>query len=213
MTVLFHCFFKSAIKKVAAYAYSTLVLSVFIAFFVSLAACSDKKLEFKGVDITGADYAQNFKLEDQFGKTRTIADFKGKAVVIFFGFTQCPDVCPTAMADLAEVKKLLGKDGEKMQGIFISLDPERDTAPVLKAYMENFDPTFIALRGSLEQTAEVAKHFKIFYKKVEGRTASSYTLDHSAGSYAFDPQGQIRLYNRYGGGPKPLAEDIALLLK
>ena len=213
MTLLFHCFFKSAIKKVAACAYSTLVLSVFIAFFVSLAACSDKKLEFKGVDITGADYAQNFKLEDQFGKTRTIADFKGKAVVIFFGFTQCPDVCPTAMADLAEVKKLLGKDGEKMQGIFISLDPERDTAPVLKAYMENFDPTFIALRGSLEQTAEVAKHFKIFYKKVEGRTASSYTLDHSAGSYAFDPQGQIRLYNRYGGGPKPLAEDIVLLLK
>ena len=175
MTLLFHCFFKSAIKKVAACAYSTLVLSVFITFFVSLAACSDKKLEFKGVDITGADYAQNFKLEDQFGKTRTIADFKGKAVVIFFGFTQCPDVCPTAMADLAEVKKLLGKDGEKMQGIFISLDPERDTAPVLKAYMENFDPTFIALRGSLEQTAEVAKHFKIFYKKVEGRTASDKT--------------------------------------
>ena len=117
------------------------------------------------------------------------------------------------MAELAEVKKLLGKDGDKLQGIFVSLDPERDTAPVLKAYMENFDPTFLALRGSLDQTAEVAKHFKIFYKKVEGRTASSYTLDHSAGSYVFDTQGQIRLYNRYGSGAQALAEDVALLLK
>ena len=178
-----------------------------------MTACTEKKPEFKGIDITGADYAQNFKLEDQFGKTRTMADFKGKAVVVFFGFTQCPDACPTSMAELAEVKKLLGKDGDKLQGIFVSLDPERDTAPVLKAYMENFDPTFIALRGSLDQTAEVAKHFKIFYKKVEGRTASSYTLDHSAGSYVFDTQGQIRLYNRYGSGAQALAEDVALLLK
>ncbi len=200
-------------KSIAARAYSALTFGVFCVLFGFLTACSEKKLEFRGVDITGADYAQNFKLQDQFGQTRTIADFKGKAVVLFFGFTQCPDVCPTSMAELAEVKKLLGKDGDKLQGIFVSLDPERDTAPVLKAYMENFDPSFIALRGSLDQTAEVAKHFKIFYKKVEGRTAGSYTLDHSAGSYVFDTQGQIRLYNRYGGGAKPLVEDIALLLK
>ena len=201
------------IKNIAARAHSTLALGIFITVFGFLTACTEKKPEFKGIDITGADYAQNFKLEDQFGKTRTMADFKGKAVVVFFGFTQCPDACPTSMAELAEVKKLLGKDGDKLQGIFVSLDPERDTAPVLKAYMENFDPTFLALRGSLDQTAEVAKHFKIFYKKVEGRTASSYTLDHSAGSYVFDTQGQIRLYNRYGSGAQALAEDVALLLK
>ena len=117
------------------------------------------------------------------------------------------------MAELAEVKKLLGKDGDKLQGVFVSLDPERDTAPVLKAYMEAFDPSFLALSGSLEQTAAVAKQFKIYYKKVEGRTATSYTLDHSAGSYTFDPQGRIRLYNRYGSGVQALASDIQLLLK
>ena len=200
-------------KNIAACEYPTAVTAIFMALFLLLTGCTEKKLEFKGVDITGADYAQNFKLQDQFGKTRTMADFKGKAVVVFFGFTQCPDVCPTSMAELAEVKKLLGKDGDKLQGIFVSLDPERDTAPVLKAYMENFDPTFIALRGSLDQTAEIAKHFKIFYKKVEGRTAGSYTLDHSAGSYVFDTQGQIRLYTRYGSGAKALADDVVLLLK
>jgi protein SCO1/2 len=165
------------------------------------------------VDITGADYAQDFALPDQFDKPRTMADFKGKAVVIFFGFTQCPDVCPTAMADLVEVKKLLGADGDKVQGIFITIDPERDTPLVLKAYLGNFDPMFIALRGSAEQTAAVAKHFKVHYKKVEGKTPGSYTMDHSAGSYVLDPQGRIRLYTRYGSGAQALAEDIKLLLK
>ena len=184
-----------------------------MSFFMLISGCAEKKPEFKGVDITGADYAQNFSMTDQFGKTRTIADFKGKAVVVFFGFTQCPDVCPTSMTELAEVKKLLGKDGDKLQGVFVSLDPERDTAPVLKAYMEAFDPSFLALSGSLEQTAAVAKQFKIYYKKVEGRTATSYTLDHSAGSYTFDPQGRIRLYNRYGSGVQALVSDIQLLLK
>ena len=200
-------------KTIAAYAIPTALVGVFMSFFMLISGCAEKKPEFKGVDITGADYAQNFSMTDQFGKTRTIADFKGKAVVVFFGFTQCPDVCPTSMAELAEVKKLLGKDGDKLQGVFVSLDPERDTAPVLKAYMEAFDPSFLALSGSLEQTAAVAKQFKIYYKKVEGRTATSYTLDHSAGSYTFDPQGRIRLYNRYGSGVQALASDIQLLLK
>ena len=200
-------------KNIAAHAISTVLLGIFISFFMLISGCAEKKPEFKGVDITGADYAQNFSMTDQFGKTRTIADFKGKAVVVFFGFSQCPDVCPTSMAELAEVKKLLGKDGDKLQGVFVSLDPERDTAPVLKAYMEAFDPSFLALSGSLEQTAAVAKQFKIYYKKVEGRTATSYTLDHSAGSYTFDPQGRIRLYNRYGSGVQALASDIQLLLK
>jgi protein SCO1 len=183
------------------------------ALFVLLTACSEQKMQFKGVDITGADYAQNFSLPDQFGVTRTVADFKGKAVVVFFGFAQCPDVCPTSMAELAEVKKLLGKDGDKLQGIFITIDPERDTAQVLKSYMENFDPSFLALRGTPEQTEQVAKHFKTYYKKVEGKTPGSYTMDHSAGSFVFDPQGRVRLYNRYGSGAVALADDIKLLLK
>jgi protein SCO1 len=178
-----------------------------------ISGCSEPKPQFKSVDITGADYAQNFSLPDQFGKTRTVADFKGKVVVVFFGFAQCPDVCPTSMAELAEAKKLLGKEGDKLQGIFITVDPERDTQQVLKAYMENFDPSFLALRGSLEQTALTAKHFRIYYQKVEGKTPGSYTLDHSAGNYIIDSQGRIRLFTRYGSGAAALAEDIKLLLK
>jgi protein SCO1 len=198
-----------AIKKLAAYA----LFYGSIAVFGIISGCSEQKMQFKAVDITGADYAQNFSLPDQFDKVRTMADFKGKAVVVFFGFTQCPDVCPITMADLVEVKKLLGKDGDKVQGIFITIDPERDTAPVLKAYLANFDPTFIGLRGTAEQTAAVAKHFKVHYKKAEGKTASSYTMDHSAGSYVLDPQGRIRLYTRYGSGAQALADDMKLLLK
>ncbi len=183
------------------------------ALLVLVSGCSDPKMQFKGVDITGADYAQNFSLPDQFGNTRTIADFKGKVVVVFFGFAQCPDVCPTTMAELAGVKKSLGADADKLQAVFITVDPERDSAAVLKAYMENFDPSFIALRGTPEQTAAVAKHFKIYYKKNEGKTPSSYTMDHSAGSYVFDPQGRVRLYTRYGSGAAAVADDIKLLLK
>lgn len=184
-----------------------------LAILFTISGCSEPKPQFKAVDITGADYAQDFALPDQFGKTRTMADFKGKAVVVFFGFTQCPDACPTAMAELAEAKKLLGKDGDRLQGIFISIDPERDTAPVLKAYMENFDPSFLALRGTLEQTALSAKKFRIYYKKVDGKTPGSYTMDHSTGSYVLDPQGRIRLFTRYGSGAAALADDIRLLLK
>jgi protein SCO1 len=184
-----------------------------IATIAIISGCSEPKPPFKSVDITGADYAQNFALPDQFGKTRTVADFKGKAVVVFFGFTQCPDACPTSMADLAEAKKLLGKDGDKLQGIFISIDPERDTPSMLKAYMENFDPSFLALRGTPEQTAQTAKQFRVFYQKVEGKTPGSYTMDHSAGSYILDQQGHIRLFSRYGTGAAALADDIKLLLK
>lgn len=177
------------------------------------AGCTEQKTAFASVDVTGADYAQKFALTDQFGKLRTQADFLGKIVVVFFGFAQCPDVCPTTMAELAEVKKLLGKDGNKLQVVFITVDPDRDTAPVLKAYMENFDPDFIALRGSPEELAATAKHFKIYYKKVEGKTPGSYTMDHSAGSYVLDTQGRVRLFTRYGSGAAALAQDIKLLLK
>jgi protein SCO1 len=191
---------------------NTWTVAIFSCFLL-LTACSEQKQQFKAVDITGADYSQNFSLPDQFGQTRTMADFKGKVVVVFFGFAQCPDVCPTTMAELAEVKKSLGKDGDKLQGIFITVDPERDTPEVLKAYMQNFDPSFLALRGSLEQTAATAKHFKTYYKKVDGKTGTSYTMDHSAGSYVLDTQGRVRLYTRYGSGAAALAEDIKILLK
>lgn len=175
--------------------------------------CVDSKAQFKSVDITGADYAKDFNLPDQDGRMRSMKDFAGKAVVVFFGFTQCPDVCPTTLQEIAQARKLLGPDGDKVQGIFVTVDPERDTPEILKAYMGNFDPGFVALRGSPEQLAAMAKDFKVYYKKVEGKTPGSYTMDHSAASYVYDPQGRLRLYSRYGSGPQALADDLKLLLK
>jgi protein SCO1/2 len=176
-----------------------------------LAACGDRKPQFNAVDLTGADYAKDFQLPDTDGKVRSLQDFKGKAVVVFFGYTQCPDVCPTTMADIAQAKKLLGADGAKVQGIFITIDPERDTPELLKAYVANFGPDFVALRGTPEQTAAVAKDFKVYYKKVEGK-GGNYTMDHSAASFVYDPQGRLRLYARYGAGPQVLADDLKQLL-
>ncbi|MDP2035087.1 MAG: SCO family protein [Polaromonas sp.] len=181
--------------------------------FGLMSGCTEAKPQFTSIDITGADYAKDFALTDHNGQMRSIKDFAGKVVVVFFGFTQCPDVCPTSMAELAEIKKMLGADGDRLQGLFVSLDPERDTPEVLKAYMANFDPGFLALRPDLDQLPQVAKDFKIFYKKVDGKTPGSYTLDHSAGSYVFDPQGRVRLYSRYGTGAPALAADVKLLLK
>lgn len=198
---------RSTIKLIANYAVVACATGV-------LAACSKEAApQFKSIDLTGADYAKNFVLPDQNGQIRSIKDFSGKVVVVFFGFTQCPDVCPTSMAELAQIKKSLGTDGDKLQAIFITVDPERDTPELLKAYMGNFDPTFLALRPAIEKLPEVAKDFKIYYKKVEGKTPGSYSMDHSAGSYVYDPKGQVRLYNRYGTGPEGLTSDIRLLLK
>ncbi|MFY8084649.1 MAG: SCO family protein [Rubrivivax sp.] len=167
---------------------------------------------FKGIDITGADYARELPLTDPDGKRRSLAEFKGRVVVVFFGFTQCPDVCPTTMVELAAVKKQLGADGERVQGIFVTVDPERDTPELLKAYVDNFDADFVALRGSPEETLAAAKHFKVFFAKVPGKTEGSYTIDHTAGSYVFDPQGRVRLFTRHGTGPEALAHDLRLLL-
>lgn len=178
-----------------------------------LTGCAPEKPQFKSIDLTGADYAQAFSLLDQNGQRRTVKDFAGRVVVVFFGFTQCPDVCPTSMAELSEVKRLLGADGSRLQAVFITVDPERDTPELLKAYMANFDPTFLALRPTLAELPQVAKDFKIYYKKVDGKAKGSYSMDHSAGSYIYDPQGRIRLYNRYGSGADVLASDIRLLLK
>jgi protein SCO1 len=188
--------------------------TLFALFFLLLAAaCSDKAPQFKSIDLTGADYAKNFSLPDVNGQTKTIADFQGKVVVVFFGFTQCPDVCPTTMAEVAEAKKLLGKDGERVTAIFVTVDPERDTPQVLKAYMQSFDPSFTALRGSEAQVAALAKDFKVYFKKVDGKTPTSYTFDHTAASFVYDPQGKLRLYTRYGLGPQALADDLRILLR
>jgi protein SCO1 len=167
---------------------------------------------FKGIDITGAEYARELSLPDANGKLRTLADFKGKVVVVFFGFTQCPDVCPSTMAELAAVKRELGPDGDRVVGIFVTVDPERDTPPILKAYVEAFDPSFVALRGTLEETKAVTKHFKVFYAKVPGKSEGSYSVDHTAGSFIFDAQGRVRLFTRYGTGAPALVHDLKILL-
>ena len=167
---------------------------------------------FKGIDITGAEYARSLALPDAEGRPRTLADFKGKVTVVFFGFTQCPDVCPTTMVELAQVRKALGPDGARVQGVFVTIDPERDTPELLQAYVANFSADFVALRGSLEQTREAAKEFKVFFAKAPGKTEGAYSMDHTAGSYIFDAEGRIRLFTRYGTGAEALTHDLKLLL-
>ena len=185
-----------------------------LSFLLATAAagCMDSKPAFKAVDITGAEYARDFPLPDTTGRMRSVKDFQGKAVVVFFGFTQCHDVCPTTLTELSTARQLLGADGARVQGIFVTVDPERDTPQVLQAYLANFGPDYVGLRGTPEQLAAVAKDFKIYYKKVEGKTPGSYTMDHSAASYVYDPQGRLRLYTRYGSGAKALADDLKILL-
>lgn len=195
-----------ALKLIAACAVSAGAAGLF-------SACSEQKPAFASIDLTGATYAKHFALTDHNGRVRQLPDFAGKVVVLFFGYTQCPDVCPTAMAELANIKTALGKDGERLQGLFVSIDPERDTPEVLKAYMGNFDPSFLALTTSPEKLAELAKDFKVYYKKVEGKTPTSYTMDHSAGSYVYDTKGQLRLFTRYGSAAQGLTDDIRQLLK
>ncbi|MBA3057038.1 MAG: SCO family protein [Gammaproteobacteria bacterium] len=197
---------RNALKIIATYALFTGAAAI-------ITACSEKKPSFVGIDLTGADYAKDFALTDHNGQPRTLKDFAGKVVVMFFGYVQCPDVCPTSMAELAEVKRLLGKDGERVQGLFVTVDPARDTPEVLKGYMAAFDPTFLALYTTPEKLAALAKDYKVYYKKVEGPTPTSYSMDHSAGSYVYDTQGKLRLYNRYGSGAAVLAADIKLLLQ
>lgn len=177
-----------------------------------LTACKSKA-DFNAIDLTGSkEYGQDFSMPDQHGKRRSMADFKGKVVLVFFGFTQCPDVCPTTLGDLVAVKQKLGAKGDKLQVIFASVDPARDTPEILQAYLANFDPSFLALRGSDEETAKMAKDFKVYYKRVDGQTPGSYTMDHTAGDYIFDPEGRLRLYSRYGTPVDTLAKDIEQLI-
>jgi protein SCO1 len=167
---------------------------------------------FKAIDITGADYAQTLELADPSGKPRTLAEFKGRLMVVFFGFTHCPDVCPTTLIELAEVKRQLGADGAKVQGVFVTVDPERDTPELLKAYVDNFDAGIVALRGTPDETRAAAKHFRVYFNKVPGKTDSSYSIDHTAGSYVFDATGRVRLFTRHGGGSAALLHDLKILL-
>ena len=175
-----------------------------------LAACSPPA--FKSVDITGANYASDFSLTSHTGARRSIADYRGKVVVVFFGFTQCPDVCPTTLADLAEAKKRLGAEGDALQVIFITVDPERDTRELLAQYVPGFDPTFEGLGGTPEEIAATAKEFKVFYQKVAGKTPTSYTIDHTAGAYVFDRDGRVRLFIRHGAPVDDIVADLKQLL-
>ncbi len=179
-----------------------------------LTACHPpEKVAFTNTDISGAPYANSFSLPDSTGKVRQLSDFKGKVVVMFFGYTQCPDVCPTTMAELETVMQKLGAASDQVQVIFVSLDPERDTPALLGQYVPSFDKRFLGLVGDLTQTAQIAKDFKIFYEKVPGKTPQSYSLDHSAGSYVFDKLGHVRLFVRFNQGPDPIVHDLQLLLK
>lgn len=194
-------------------AVSPLALAWLTGLSVLLAGCGQQAPAFQAIDLTGANYARDFRLPDARGQERSLQEFRGKVVVVFFGFTQCPDVCPTALNDLAEVKRQLGTSGDKVQGVFITVDPQRDTPEVLQAYMASFDPSFVALRGTPEQLAQVVQEFKVYFKKVEGQQAGAYTMDHTAASFVYDTQGRLRLYVRANAGPKVLLEDLRLLLK
>jgi protein SCO1/2 len=178
----------------------------------ALAACSPEGLKFKSTDITGSDFGRELALTGHDGKPRTLADFRGKAVVLFFGYTHCPDICPTTLVDMAEVMKKLGNDAARVQVLFVTVDPERDTPEVLAKYVPAFDPGFLGLSGDLAATQRAAKEFKIFYEKRAGSAPSSYTVDHSAQSYVIDPQGKLRLFVRHERIEQDLAEDLRVLL-
>ena len=175
----------------------TLLCCLFI-----LVACDNKtstsKVSFVNTDITGSDIGRDFELTDHTGKRRTLADYRGKVVALFFGFAQCPDICPTTLSDLAQVKQQLGVDGDKFQVLFITVDPERDTQEVLAGFVPAFDSSFVALRGDKAEIDKVTKDFKVFAQKVAGKDSGNYTIDHTAATYVYDTQGRIRLFVRHG---------------
>jgi len=180
---------------------------------LAAAACNPEGPRFQASDVTGAAFGHDFKLTDQNGKPRSLADFRGKAVVIFFGYTQCPDVCPTTLSDLAAAMQKLGTDASRVQVLFVTVDPERDTPELLSQYVPAFNPTFLGLYGDAAATAAAAREFKVLYQKQPGSTPGSYSMDHSAGTFIFDPQGRLRLYVGTGQGPDVYAHDIRELLR
>lgn len=182
-----------------------------VAFSLLLAGC-EKPPSFASTDISGVDWGKDFALADHSGKPRRLADYRGKAVVLFFGYTQCPDVCPTTLAAMNEAMKLLGDDAARVQVLFVTLDPARDTPELLAQYVPQFNPGFVGLHGDETAVAAAAKEFRAFFAKVPGKTPETYTVDHSTGSYAFDPQGRLRLLVKHGETPANIAADLRQLL-
>ena len=180
---------------------------------LGLAACDGASPKFRSTDITGVDYGRSLELTDHTGKARRLEDFRGKAVVVFFGFTHCPDVCPTTLADAAQAMRQLGPDADRVQVLFVSVDPERDTQEALAMYVPAFDARFLGLRGDLEATRRATKEFKVYFEKRPGKTPDDYSVDHSAQSYVLDPQGRLRLFVRHDRMAEDLAPDLRVLLK
>lgn len=178
-----------------------------------LAGCSPKPASFNATDITGGSFDPAFELTDHTGVRRSLADFRGKVVTIFFGFTQCPDVCPGTLIEMKEVMALLGDDADKVQTLFITVDPERDTPEVLAAYVPAFDERFLGLYGNPDEIAKVARGYRVFYEKVPGSSPENYQINHTAASYVIDAQGELRLFVKHGSGAEALAHDIRLLLE
>jgi protein SCO1/2 len=178
-----------------------------------LAGCNADAPKFRSTDITGAELGRELRLSDHNGAPRTLADFQGKVLVVFFGFTHCPDVCPTTLAELARARKMLGPDADRVQVVMVTVDPERDTPQVLRDYVTALDPSFLGLTGDAEAIARTAREFKVFYQKSAGSSPQSYNVDHSSGSFVFDPSGRVRLLVGYGQGAEVFAHDIGQLLK
>jgi protein SCO1/2 len=178
-----------------------------------LLGCAPEAPKFRSTDITGADFGRELALTGHDGKPRTLADFRGKAVVLFFGFTHCPDICPTTLADAAQAMKALGKDAERVQVLFVTVDPERDTPELLAKYVPAFDARFLGLTGDTAAVQKAAKEFKIYYEKRAGKTPGEYSVDHSAQSFVLDPQGRLRLFVRHDRIAQDLAEDLRTLLR
>jgi protein SCO1/2 len=190
-----------------------LPLWIVLALLLALTGCDGGK-KFSGIDITGVkNYAADFRLTDHNGKVRTLSDFRGRVVTMFFGYTQCPDVCPTTLSDMRIVMQKLGGDAERVQVLFVTVDPQRDTQELLAKYVPAFHPSFLGLYGSAEDTARVAKDFGIFYRTQPGKSPGSYSVDHSAGMLVFDPRGRLRLMFNYGMNPDAITGDIGILLR
>lgn len=192
--------------------YFTYFLTAMVTVLLSACSPSTEEPSLFGTDITGADFAMDFKLTDHHGETRQLSDYQGKVVALFFGFTHCPDICPTTMADLAAAMKLMGKNSDHVQVLFVTVDPERDTQAVLSEFVPSFDSRFVGLTGTTEEIERTAQTFKIFYAKQQEPGQSGYSFDHSAGVYVYDKKGKIRIYLKYGQKPQEIAHDLSRLL-
>ncbi|HEX2649151.1 MAG TPA: SCO family protein [Burkholderiales bacterium] len=184
-----------------------------LCLLAALAACTPEGPKFRSTDVTGADFGRTLALTGHDGKPHSLEEYRGKLVVLFFGYTHCPDVCPTTLADAAAALKKLGPDAAKVQVLFVTVDPERDTPQVLAQYVPAFDPSFVGLYGDAQATQRAAKEFRIFYAKNASSTAGAYTVDHSAQVFVFDPQGRLRLLARPERISQDLADDLRTLLK